>query len=85
MGFAPSLVERRRVVRLPDESHNSDLRSSIPRPRRDTQTRLRAGHRSGPRHGIVAGDQPGQPLGRASIAAFAVFVVGAVLAYVAAS
>lgn len=32
---------------------------------------------------MSAGDRPGQPLGRASIAAFAVFVVGAVLTYVA--
>jgi hypothetical protein len=61
--------------------HNSDLRltgvdavtgATLPRTMGEVPTKA-----------MLAGDRPGHPLARASIAAFTVFVIGALLTYVA--
>jgi O-antigen/teichoic acid export membrane protein len=67
-------------------THNSDLRLiSVDAAATGETFHGGFGQATGttPVKAIFAGDRAGQPLGRASIAAFAVFVVGAVLTYVA--
>lgn len=67
-------------------THNSDLRLVGVNAAAAKETRKGVlAHATGvaPVKTMFAGDRRGQPLGRASIAAFAVFVVGAVLTYVA--